>query len=155
MKITEHFSLAEFERSQAASRAGISNRVPTELLPNARRTLEMMQRIRDYLSTLAGRDVPIHLTSGYRCLVVNRMIGSRDTSDHVQALSCDWEAPSFGEPDVIAAVLAPQVGALGIGQLILEYPPDGWVHTSAKLPAKAVDRVITITRDGVFAGIKQ
>lgn len=34
MKITEHFKLEEFERSETPKRLGIDNTVPKALLPN-------------------------------------------------------------------------------------------------------------------------
>lgn len=114
----------------------------------------MLQRIRGFLSKQAGREVPIRITSGYRCITLNRSIGSGDGSDHVQALAADWEAPAFGSPTEICEALAPMVSSLQIGQLILEFPDrDGWVHTSARLPTKMINRVITITGRGTSVGI--
>lgn len=151
---TEHFNVREFCRSAQAVRLNITNLLPAELVPAARDTLQMLERIREYLSRIAGHDVPMALTSGYRCIVLNRKIGSSDTSDHVLAAAADWEAPAFGTPTAICEVLAPLVGQLGIGQLINEYPDrDGWVHTSTRVPAKAINRVITITGKGTSAGI--
>lgn len=154
MQLSTHFSVREFCRSANAARRGISNDLPPELLPAARATAEMLERIRTHLGQLAGREVPIILSSGYRCLAVNRAAGSSDTSDHIRALSADWEAPSFGSPTEICEVLAPLVGVLEIGQLINEYPDrDGWVHTSRRLPDKAINRIITITARGPSVGI--
>lgn len=154
MKLSENFTLHEFCRSQTATRLGISNHLPADLLANAKITMQMMERIRAFLGKQAGREVPIHITSGYRCLPLNRALGSRDTSDHVQALGVDWEAPRFGSPVEICEALAPMVEVLQIGQLINEYPDrDGWVHTSARQPTKLINRVITITGRGVSVGI--
>lgn len=154
MNLSDNFTLHEFCRSETAVRRGIPNNLPVDLLSNAKATAQMLQRIRTYLSKLAGREIPMRITSGYRCITLNRSLGSSDTSDHVQALAADWEAPAFGSPTDICEALAPMVGALQIGQLINEYPDrDGWVHTSVRLPNKLINRVITITARGTSVGI--
>lgn len=153
MQLSPHFSVAEFVRSDTATRLGISNDLPIELLAEARKTAAMLENIRDYLSKLAAREIPIHISSAYRCLAVNRCLKSSDTSDHVKAAAADWTAPDFGSPFDICRVLAPQVGILGIGQLINEFPGAGWVHTSTLIPSKLVNRIITIDHSGTTVGI--
>jgi zinc D-Ala-D-Ala carboxypeptidase len=154
LNLSEHFTVAEFTASQEAVRRGIDNDLPVHLIVNARKTAELLERIRAHLSQLAGREIRMPLSSGYRCLALNRAIGSSDTSDHVNADAADWSAPDFGSPKVICEVLAPLVGQLGIGQLINEYPDRrGWVHTSTRLPAKMINRIITITGRGTFPGV--
>jgi uncharacterized protein YcbK (DUF882 family) len=135
MQITKNFWLHEFERSSRATRLQIDNRIPNELIPNATRLARMMQDIRDMLTNLAGRDVPITITSGYRSPELNRSTpGSSSTSHHLTAGAADWLAWGFGSPTSIVRVLLPHMKQLGIGQIIDEYPPDGWVHTSIFLP---------------------
>lgn len=149
--MTEHFTLAEFCRSGTAARRGIDNTLPAELMPSAMKTLQMLERIRQQLSELAGRDVPILITSGYRCPALNTAIGSSSTSDHLKASAADWTAPAFGSPRQVCTALAPLVGSLGIGQLIHEYGQ--WIHTSWRMPAVAINRIITISRAGTLPGI--
>lgn len=149
--MTPHFTLVEFTASATAARRGIDNTLPPDLVPAARQTLEMMERIRAYLSQLAGGEVPIIISSGYRCPALNMLVGSSSTSDHPKAAAVDWTAPSFGTPLEVCRALAPQVGALAIGQLIHEYGQ--WVHTSTRLPAKMVNRIITIGHAGTLPGI--
>lgn len=155
MNLSEHFTLAEFTASETAARRGIGNDLPMELLANAKRAAEMLERIRAFLCRQAGRDVPILPTSGFRCLALNRALGSKDDSDHPKGLAWDWTAPSFGRPSEIARLLAPRVDELGIGQLINEFPSasGGWVHTGVSTPLLAVNRVITITSAGTRPGI--
>ena len=149
--MTPHFTLAEFVASTIAARRSIDNRLPEELRPSAIAALEMMERIRAHLSTLAGRDVPIRISSGYRSPQLNMIVGSSSTSDHPKACAVDWTAEGFGTPYQIASALAPHVQALGIGQLIHEFGE--WVHVSTRLPDKALNRVITIDRTGTRVGI--
>jgi len=143
--MTPHFSLEEFTASDTAARLGIDNRVPDDLRGNALTTLQMMERIRFHI------DVPITITSGYRCPALNRAIGSKPGSDHTLAFACDFKAPKAGTPHKIAKDLASVIDVLGIGQLILEFGT--WVHVSLARPEKTINRIITIDKDGTRAGI--
>lgn len=150
MQLSPNFSLAEFCRSDSAVRHGIANDLPIELLPNARRTAELLERIR---VRFGGR--PIRITSGYRCLLLNALLGSKPTSDHVLANAADIEPPEGMPLVAFAGALAKMNNELGIGQLILEYPDrDGWVHVSPVPPVLAVNRILTITAAGTVPGIR-
>ncbi len=153
--MTEHFSIAEFVASDIAKARGINNAIPADLVPQAKATLVMMERIRAELCRIDGRDVPIHISSGYRCPALNWAVrkpsagtGTDPTGDHPRAAAVDWRAPVFGSPLQICRVLAPLVGVLGIGQLIFEKT---WVHVSTRVPDKTFNRVITKLADGGFA----
>lgn len=152
MKLSEHFTLAEFTASDTADRRGIDNTLPPELLPTAQATAEMMERIRAHLSKQAGRDIPIEVTSGYRCPALNAAIGSSNTSDHPKAMAVDFKAPAFGTPYEVCRALAPRVSELGIGQLIHEF--QAWTHASTRAPSNPVNRIITIDKSGTHLGIQ-
>lgn len=141
MQLTPHFSLEEFTFSETAIRQGIDNTLPKDLLPRAIETAQMMERIRAYLTIVKGKDVPIFITSAYRCLRLNRALGSKDTSDHPRMWALDWRAPTFGTPYEVCLALQRAVDQLKIGQLIHEY--GRWVHTSSHMVDKPVNRVIT------------
>lgn len=141
MKLSEHFYLSEFTASGDAARLGIDNSLPAGLLPSAKATAEMMERIRDYLCLRANHEVPILPSSGYRCLALNRALGSGDGSDHIKMLAVDFRAPEFGSPLAICRALVPQMSIIGIGQLIYEHT---WVHVSSRTPDKAINRVLTV-----------
>ena len=148
--MTPHFSLDEFTASDTAARLNIDNRIPDELRENALKTLQMMERIRFHI------DAPITITSGYRCEALNRAVGSKPTSDHTLAFAVDFKAPKAGKPYDIAKDLAGVIDVIGIGQLILEFATSsngGWVHVSLDRPDKAINRIITIDKTGVRAGI--
>lgn len=157
MILSPHFSLAEFVASAKALQLGLDNSLPDHLLPSARQTAEMLERVRSYLSKRLGRPVPLLLSSGYRCLLLNKAVGSEKGSDHVKAMAADWSAPAFGSPVEICRALAPQISTLGIGQLIYECPAPGrqWVHTSTRVPERLCNRVITIARSGPVLGIRE
>ena len=69
-----HFTLSEFAASGTATRLQIDNRLPEHLVPAAEQTLLMLERIRAQLSDLAGHDVPIRISSGYRCVRLNAAV---------------------------------------------------------------------------------
>jgi len=146
--MTPHFTLEELTHSDTATARGIDNTLPGELLPSVQGVAEMLERIR------AALNVPISISSGYRCPALNKAVGGAKTSDHLAALAADFTAPKFGSPTEVARLLAPLVDALGIGQVILEgVRGKQWVHVSTKRPANPINRVITITDLGVMPGI--
>lgn len=151
MNLSAHFTLAEFIHSDTALRLGLDNDLPADLLPQARATAQMLERIRQHLSYLAGREVPIQITSGYRSLTLNQRIGSSTTSDHVKAMAADIKAPAFGTPLEICQAIEPVRGQLGVGQLIHEFK--SWVHVSTRTPASAVNAVLTIDSSGTRTGL--
>lgn len=150
MKLTPHFTLAELTASNKARERGIDNQPPPELVPRLVLLAEMLERVR------ATLDVPITVTSGYRCPPLNIAVGGATSSDHTQGHAADIVAPGYGTPYQIARLLAPLVATLGIGQLILEgIKGKQWVHVSTHTPEKAVNRIITITDAGARAGIQE
>lgn len=151
----KNFSLDEFCASDTATRLRIDNGLPEDLEPSAWATLAMLERVRAHLSRKAGKDVPITILSGYRCERLNTAVNGAASSDHVKACAADIRAPAFGRPIDVARELSAHVDALGIGQLINEFPgPGGWVHVSTKKPSKLINRIITITDQGVTAGVR-
>jgi hypothetical protein len=151
MKLTQHFNLAEFTRSDTALRLGIDNSLPPQLTNKALETAHLMERIRAYLSELACKEVPIVVTSGYRSPALNTAIGGAGQSDHQRMMAMDFRAPAFGSAQQVCRALAPAVSSLQIGQLILEY--GSWVHVSLAVPGKPQNRVITRTSSGYSVGI--
>jgi len=150
MKLSQHFTMEELVSSNKATQLGIDNTMPEELLPRLVLVAEMLERIRTLLN------VPMIVTSGYRCEALNRAVGSNSTSDHPQGHAADFVAPAYGTASQIAQKLAPMVSVLGIGQIILEgVKGKQWVHVSTHIPEKAINRVITITDAGTVPGIAE
>jgi hypothetical protein len=156
-RLSPHFTLEDFTWSDTASRAGINNTLPADLFPAAVETAAMLERIRTKLSTLKGTEVPMLVSSGYRCPALNwavryplRASGADGTGDHPLMAAIDWRAPAFGTPYEICVALAPLVGELSIGQLIYEHT---WVHTSRRLVANTTNRIITKVASGYAPGI--
>ena len=128
MKLSPHFSLREFVRSQLCSRHGWNN-IPDEQTISNMVTLctELMEPVR----TLFGNRA-IMVSSGYRCLKLNRFLKSKDTSHHRLGFAVDFEIPSLSNEEVYNTI---KNSELKWTQLILEFhepgdPSSGWVHLS-------------------------
>ncbi|CDG82100.1 D-Ala-D-Ala carboxypeptidase family metallohydrolase [Janthinobacterium agaricidamnosum] len=151
MQLSQNFTLAELTASDYAARHGIDNTAPPAVQDELRRTAQMLQRIRNYLSASSAIDTPLTQISGYRCLALNRGIGSGDGSDHVQGMAADFKALRL-TPYQICQALLPKLDEFGIGQIINEL---SWVHVSTRMPVRPINRIITIDRLGTRAGIVQ
>lgn len=119
MRLSDHFTLEELTASELASRQGIDN-IPTDVkvLNHLKFLAENLEDVRECL------DHPIHINSGYRCLMVNALLGSKPTSAHVKGLAADFVCPGFGTPKEIVKRLSSS--SVAYDQLILEF--DRWVH---------------------------
>lgn len=151
MNLSAHFTLEEFVASDLARRRGLDNSLPEELKGNAIATALLFERIRSYLSLKAGREVPVLISSGYRCPALNMAVGSSSTSDHPRACAGDLKVPAFGTPFAVASALKEAVDELGIGQLIHEF--GGWTHVSNRMVNDQKNRILTIDRLGTRIGI--
>jgi hypothetical protein len=148
--MTPHFKLSEFVASNKAESLGIDNTPNPAYLGNISKTAELLERVRTALGA------PVTITSGYRCIKLNKAVGGATTSDHARGEAADIVAPGFGTPYEIAKKLEPMVSSLGIGQLILEgIKGKQWVHIGTRTPAKIINRIITITDGGTKAGIQE
>jgi hypothetical protein len=122
MQLSEHFTLDEFTTSQKATEKKIDNtKVTPEIIEHLRMLAITLEQVR---SLLGGH--PLHISSGYRCLALNRAIGSSDTSAHVRGYAADFTCSSFGTPKEIAKKLSES--NIKFDQVINEIT---WVHISA------------------------
>tara|TARA_R110000764_G_C10837429_1_gene363635 strand:+ start:155 stop:604 length:450 start_codon:yes stop_codon:yes gene_type:complete len=126
MQITKHFTLEELTRSDTAVRFGIDNEPGSEETENLVRVCDMI------LEPIRHRyDTPILPSSGYRCLELNRKIGSSDKSQHTKGQAVDFEVKGVPNMEVASWIM----DNLDYDQLILEFykedqPNSGWIHCS-------------------------
>ena len=118
--LSEHFNLDEFTASQTATRHNIDNTPSEKAVENLRMLAALLEQVRELLG---GHS--IRISSGYRCISLNRAIGSSDTSSHVWGYAADFTCPSFGTPLEVAKKIASS--NLKFDQLIFEQT---WVHIS-------------------------
>lgn len=133
--LSQHFTLDEFTLSQTAERRGIDNTPPPHVMEALLRTAAYLEDVRARLGA------PVIISSGYRCLELNRVVGSKDSSQHITGEAVDFTAPGFGAPRQVVDALAES--EVPYDQLILEF--GRWVHISfrrhgARHMALVIDR---------------
>ncbi len=117
--LSEHFTLEELAISQEAGRRRIDNMPTLGIIQNLRKLCAVLEQVRSLLG-----DVPILISSGYRCLALNTSIGGTVNSMHMQGLAVDFTAPRFGAAFHAAGALA--ASSIAYDQVIYEYGT--WVH---------------------------
>jgi len=118
--MTPNFTLDELTFSDTAVRLGIDNSPSPEILKNLLTLANGLEDIR----TLLG-DKPLRISSGYRCKILNNVIGGSRTSAHMEGFAADFTCREYGSPLKIVQALARM--ALSCDQLIQE---GTWVHVS-------------------------
>lgn len=119
MRLSAHFSFEEATISQTAARLGIENEPSDAVIKNMEKAALGMELVRLELNQNL-----IHVSSWFRCLELNRAIGSKDTSAHVTGFAVDFTCPTYGNPDtIVRKIIASKVP---FQQIIREY--DRWVH---------------------------
>ena len=141
MKLSEHFSLIEFTRSQTASRHGINNTPNEEQLENLKTLAKGLEDVRTKLD-----NNPINISSGFRCEDLNDRLGSKRTSRHILGLAADFTCDRYDSVGRVFEVLADS--SIEFDQLILEY--DSWIHISFPKKGEQPERqVLIINKEGV------
>ena len=116
--LSAHFSIEEATVSQTASRLGIDNDPPLDVVLNMKRAALGMEQVRQLLGQ------PIHINSWYRCPELNKAVGSKPTSDHLTGFAIDFTCPTYGKPEqIVKAILASNID---FKQVIYEF--NSWVH---------------------------
>lgn len=123
MQLAKNFTLKEMLVSQTATRNGFTEQFdpPKAVIENLKKVAnQVLQPVRDEFGVIV-------VTSGYRCLRVNRAIGSSDGSDHVRGLAADFVSPVHNE-----LALAKWIQRhINYDQLILEFGTitnPSWLH---------------------------
>ena len=90
MKLTAHFDLSEFTRSESAKREGLDNTPTPEHLENIKILCEKV------LEPIRLRFGPINISSGYRGKMLNHFIGGAVNSDHCVGRAADIDMDDTG-----------------------------------------------------------
>jgi hypothetical protein len=144
--LSEHFTLAEAVLSQEADRRDIDNSHPDpQIITTASKTAVKLEKVRLILDSK-----PIGINSWIRSLLLNRALGSKDSSQHVLGEAVDFICPTFGTPFEICKRLVENKLLVGFDQLILEH---SWVHISWKSIPNATQRgeVLSLLQGGGYA----
>ena len=143
--LSDHFSLEEATASETASRMGIDNAHPEQLVIDAAvKTAVKMEKIRYILG------YPIIVNSWIRCPALNQALGSKSTSQHIKGEAVDFICPPFGTPLEIARTLISNQLVLRYDHLILEHT---WIHISFNSIPNVVQRgeVLSLIKDGHYS----
>jgi zinc D-Ala-D-Ala carboxypeptidase len=120
MNLSKHVTLKEFQASGIAMLRGIKNEMSATQIESAKLLCEnVFEPLRLYLNT------PIKISSGFRCLQVNRLIGGSATSQHTKGEAMDLQINAKGFNFI--------KDKLEFDQLIWEFGNDeqpSWVHVS-------------------------
>ena len=158
MKLSNNFTLAELTKSSTAERLGIDN-TPNEI---EIRNLEILchfvlQPIRDYWGA-------VKVNSGFRCLKLNRAIGSKDNSQHAKGEAADIEVVGIDNWELAFWIRE----NISFDQLILEFSwghqdyiegnsvldrNKGWCHVSRIAGPDQRGSILQINKDGVYKGL--
>lgn len=129
MKLTKNLTLAEVTKSATAKRKGISNEPTIEHMENLKAVAEnIFQPIRNEFG------VPLAVTSAYRSMDLNRLIGGSLASQHCKGEALDLDADVFGGLSNKEIFLFIK-DHLEFDQLIWEFGNEenpAWVHVSYK-----------------------
>ena len=136
MRLSEHFTLGEMCYSATAEAKKIPN-IPLKQHITAMQNL--CERGLEPLCCHLG--LPIKVNSGYRCQMLNQMVGGVSTSQHLKGEAADITIPRshrpFGHPtDEQAARLIMRYAEqyADFDQLILEHRGNSWwVHISCRI----------------------
>lgn len=144
LQLSDSFYLSDVIRSNTASRRGIDNSLEPGLLPAAYKTATGLEKVQAILG------VPVSPTSWYRCLALNRAIGSSDGSQHTKCEAVDFTAAQFGTPEQICKHLIKNKELIRWDQLILEHT---WVHISWNSIPDGVQRgeVLSLLSSGKYS----
>ena len=125
--LSEHFKLAEFERSDVAQALQINNRVPAELIPSLRTLCrEVLEPLRQHVGK------PIRINSGYRCPALNgsEQVQGQANSQHLKGEAADIHLDSVAEGRDWFKWLMDNTN---VDQLIWERKGSTcWIHVSCK-----------------------
>ena len=146
MKLSKHFTLQEFTKSQTATRLGLKNQPSPEHIVRLEALCEnVLEPVRVFFN------IPFSPSSGYRSPELCKAIESKPTSQHARGEAVDFEVPGLSNRDVAQWI----VDNLNFDQLILEFyeegdPNSGWIHVSYVDGDKNRKEVLTLTKENGY-----
>ena len=136
MQLSEHFKLSEMLASATAKKHHIPN---TPLKCHITALQNLVSRALEPMRQALG--LPIKVNSGYRCQLVNSMVGGVNTSQHLKGEAADITIPESKRPfahasDEQAVLLLYSYAKqyADYDQLIIEHSGTSWwLHISCKI----------------------
>jgi len=117
--LSKNFNLDEFIISQTAERFGYDNTPTEQFISNLRELcINVLQPLHEIIK------VPVIISSGYRCYLVNTAIGGGNNSQHMEGKAADVLTPNKHLYDTFNVIYK----NLPFDQLIFEF--EKWIHVS-------------------------
>jgi hypothetical protein len=153
MKLSEHLDLSEVIRSESAKRNGISNMPTEQHIANFKLLADkVFEPIRAHFRC------PIHISSGYRSIELNRAVKGSLTSQHCTGEAVDLDMDGTPNGVTNKMVFDYIKNNLEFDQLIWEFGtnenPD-WVHVSYESTGKQRKQVLKAIRSNGSTQYKQ
>lgn len=123
----KHFNLSEFFRSSTAAKNGIKNEPSIDARATIARNINLL--VDNVLDPI--RDIthaPVLITSGYRCPLVNKLVGGVDNSQHMSGYAADFHVQGF-TPSMMYQLFLYIFNTLEFDQLIF-YRRKNIIHVS-------------------------
>jgi hypothetical protein len=140
MKLSAHFDLCEFTRSESAKREGVSNNPTPEHLENIKTLCEKV------LEPIRAKFGPINISSGYRSADLNHFIGGSLNSDHCKGKAADIDMDGHGGEVTNKMIFDYIKDNLEVDQLINEFNYS-WVHVGYRKGANR-KQVLDAVKEG-------
>jgi hypothetical protein len=140
MKLSAHFDLCEFTRSESAKREGVSNNPTPEHLENIKTLCEKV------LEPIRAKFGPINISSGYRSADLNHFIGGSLNSDHCKGRAADIDMDGHGGEVTNKMIFDYIKDNLEVDQLINEFNYS-WVHVGYRKGANR-KQVLDAVKEG-------
>ena len=149
LQLSEHFTLQDLCYSSTASKLGINNTPPSDIIEKLRYlAINGLEPIYKQFGKLT-------INSGYRGTALNVAVGGASTSQHCKGEAADIEVLGVNNYDLAVWIR----DNLEFDQLILEFatnlssdPNSGWVHLSLK-SANNRHQLLTIDSSGTKSGL--
>lgn len=123
---TKNFTLEEFTRSTTADRLKIDNTPTKEVEKNL---FILASQVLEPARAIVGK--PIVITSGYRCIALNKAVGGVNSSYHTKGLAADIRIRTKQEADNLAAAILRQTLT---DEILLEHSKTSvWMHVQIRL----------------------
>jgi hypothetical protein len=134
--ITKNFSLREMIHSDIAVRDGIQN------VPNGKHLDALIALCENVLQPLRDKlGVPVRVSSGFRCVALNRVVGGAPNSQHLRGEAADIHAKGYTANELFHLIL---LSGIEFDQVIEEFGE--WVHISYTKRRKNRQSAIIATR---------
>lgn len=145
MNLSEHFTLEELCYSETAEVNGLDN------VPNEEETENLRTLVETVLEPARRRfGVPIVVTSGFRCSMVNRLVGGASTSHHLTGCAADIRFNLSEKKYNVADIFSYIYKYLPYTELIAEGIPDNnWVHVAYDPTVKTSKVKYMLSSEGV------